>query len=840
MKKFLSLSIAALMALPAIAESFTSGEFTFLTTSETTVELTAASMTEGDVTIPETVTDEASGKTYTVTTIGASAFMSKDITSLTMPNTVTSIGNEAFKFCFQLQKIHLSDNLESIGANAFQTTRSLKEINWPASLKSIKTYAFQYSMGYDGEIRLPKGVEVDDFAFVNMDNATSLWLDGQPDTWGTNQFEGCKKLNKFYLNCTYPPLFDPSLVFSTDEWDWDGPTEITLYVPTGAKDNYTSNEKWTARFKTIEEYEFTNPDTTNPGGDTPGPDDRQYETYTDTWNDDFTVATLNVPEAGKLNDLLGEHKSTLKELTLSGKLNGDDILCLRRLCGNEIDASKIEGAILEKIDLTNCEIVPGGGPYYSYKETFNSEQDVVGPNIFLGAYSLKSFSMPKYAESIGKSAFEGAENMSVFNCNETLKSIGELAFYNCKSLESVTLPDCCTTFADMVFYVCSSLKSVKLPSTMTSIPFATFYFCESLPEITLPDGIKSIENLAFHNCASLTTVNIPAATYKIAPTAFGYCEKLTDLKVNADNQDFCDIDGVLFNKSRSTLILYPSGKEQARFEVPEGTMTVGEQAMSGAKFKELSLPEGLTTILTEGVASCKQLEQVEIPSTLATMDKAFDYCYGIRNWNVAKGNPEYSDIAGVLCNADGSILLKYPTGRTDESYTVPTPVKEIAEEAFYSAALKNVTLSEGVATVDRNAFALCAELEVANLPASLTMLHEGSFGMTALKEVHCAATVPPVCEFVESEDGIAFPFVGVEIANCKLFVPQTSVNAYKEAKVWKEFDIQDFSGVDSMTNDTDIQDASYYTVDGQRATSNTKGITILRSANGRTQKIIRR
>lgn len=828
------------MALPALADSFTTGNFTYLTTSETTVEVTATTLEDGEAVIPETVTDEGTGKTYTVTSIGEGVFVRKNISSLTMPNTVVTIGNNAFQFCMKLEKVHLSEALETIGANAFQTTRNMTEINWPASLKNIKTQAFWNSMGYTGQIWLPKGVNVDDNAFDTMNKATSLWLDGQPGEWGVKQCKGCDELKEFYLNCTYPPLFDPSQTFYTDEWSWDGPTEITLYVPVGAKENYTADEKWPARFKTIEEYDFTNPDTTNPRGDTPDPSGREYETYTDTWSEDFSVAYLNVYEAGKLARLTAGHTDTLKEIHLSGKLNGDDILLLRRMCGSEQDGSIIEGAILETLDLTNCEIVPGGEPYFSYKVICYTEQDAVGMNMFQGSYSIKTFYMPKYATSIGQSAFENAKNMAEFHCNATVQSVGELAFYNCMAMESIELPDCCSTFGEMVFYVCPKLKSVKLPSSLTTIPFATFYFCESLPEITLPEGVKNIENLAFHNCKSLTTVNIPVATYKISSTAFGYCEKLSALNVDAANSDYCDQDGVLFNKNKTRLILYPVGKEQARYEVPEGTQIIGEQAMSNAPFKELVLPEGLTTILSEGVGYNKQLERVTIPASLASTDKVFYMCPAMLEWQVAEGCPVYSDIDGVLCNADGTMLLMYPKGRNDEEYTVPGQVKEIGEEAFYGAQLHSVTLSEGVETVGTNAFAMCEKLEAAYLPESMKLLKQGSFGLTALKEVHCAGAVPPECEYFADEAGVTFPFVGVDVANCKLYVPEEGVEAYMDAQVWCDFDIVPVTGVDSVEADLDLNGASYYTVDGRVAGADAKGIVIVRTADGRTFKTIRR
>lgn len=840
MKTFLPLAASALLAIPALADSFSSGGFTFVTTSDTTVELSAADVTEGEVMIPATVTDD-SGKTYTVTSIGTRVFYDKRaITSVSMPNTVISIGSEAFKFCMKMEKAQLSENLETIGANAFQTTRALAEINWPATLKSIKTYAFQYSTSYAGQIRLPKGISLDDYAFISMGKVTSLWLDGQPSEWGVRQCEGCEMLTEFYVNCLYPPLFDPSMTFSVDEDGWDDPIEMTLYVPIGAKENYLADEKWSARFSDIQEYEFTGTDTTNPKGDTPGPNVREYETYTDTWSEDFTSAKLNVPEAGKLNEILGEHTQTLKELVLSGKLNGDDILWLRQMAGTDIAGSPIDGAILETLDLTNCEIVPGGGPYFSYMQTLYTKQDAVGPKMFAYCYSLKSFSMPKYAQTIGANAFEKSKNLSIFNCNASLKSIGELAFYDCLSLESIDLPDCCSAFADMVFYTCAGLKSVHLPASLTSLPMGTFYSCTSLPEITLPSGIKNIEDLAFQNCTSLQTVHLPAATYKIGTSAFGYCLSLTDITVEAGNMDFSDIDGVLFNKNKSQLILYPCARESERYEVPTGTVIIGENALQNALFKELVIPEGVTAMMPGSAYGCKQLETVEMPATLTTIDKAFDSCTALRDYVVADGNTKYSDIEGVLCDSSKATLLKYPLGRTDEAYIVPTPVIEIGEEAFSYSQLKSVTLSEGVTTVGVNAFALCSNLEAATFPASLTLLREGSFGATALKEVHCAATVPPMCEYSEDEDGISHPFAGVDIAQCKLYVPEESLPSYLEANVWCKFNIEGVTGIEAVSEDINLKGATYYTVDGQRAAADAKGLIIVQSADGRVYKTIRR
>lgn len=838
MNKIFTTAVGLLLGLPLMAQTtFTDGDFTFVTTSDNTVELTASTITTGDLNIPETATNE--GQQYTVTSIGESVWVRAQITSLTMPNTITRIGNQAFQFCMQLTSAQLSENLETIGTSAFQTTSKLTSINWPKTLKSIQNQAFWNSMGYTGQIWLPKGISVGQSAFKSMSKATSMWIDGQPSEWGSGVCESCDALKKLYVNCMYPPTFDPNDAFPEDDWGWGDPIEITLYVPVGAKANYEANELWGDFFvDIIEDDTMTNPDKTDPNGEPEIPSDREYETYENSWSEDFTSAKLNVAVPGSLEEMLGDHAYTLTSLALSGKLNGDDILILRELSGNGLDGSYIANAKLETLDLLNAEIVEGGGAYYSYTTVYHTENDVIGPKMFTHAYSLKNFVMPKYALAIGNEAFGNCASLENLSLNDYLESVGELAF-SYTPLTSVVLPATCTTIGDMLFYDCEKLETAVLPEGIVSIPLATFYFCFNLKEFTIPSTVRNIDNMAFLNCESLTNLTIPAGTYSVSPYAFNGCTGLENIFVEAGNDSYADTDGVFMNRLKTNVIRYPQGKTQAEYAIPQGVTSIGEGAFYQAQFTDLTIPEGVAQLGQRAFNYCTKLQNVFIPSTLTDITEQFYGCGNLLNYNVAEGNSAYSDIEGVLCNANGSVLLDYPQGRTATSYTIPLGVETIGEESFtYNSALTDLTVTEGVETIESNAFAYCENLATLNLPTSLTLIEEGSFAYTSLTTVNCLATVPPTCEYFEDEYGVAYPFVGVETENCKLLVPEESVDLYKNAEVWSWFNVMaNSSSIDSLNSESSAV-SDIYTLDGRRNNNLVKGINIIRKADGKTQKVL--
>lgn len=146
--------------------------------------------------------------------------------------------------------------------------------------------------------------------------------------------------------------------------------------------------------------------------------------------------------------------------------------------------------------------------------------------------------------------------------------------------------------------------------------------------------------------------------------------------------------------------------------LPSSIKTIGKQAFYDCRnMTILTLNEGLESIGRMAFQYCNSLTEVNIPSTVTNLYEGFRLARGLKNFSVATGSKSFSAINGVLFNKDGSVLIHYPLGRTDESYAIPEGTKEIGEEAFfhyyddtYSAALKTVSFPSTIEKIHDRAF----------------------------------------------------------------------------------------------------------------------------------------
>lgn len=222
------LSLLAFFSLSAGAQtSFTSGDFSFSTTSPTTVEVTKYLKNELSAAIPETV--DYDGHTYTVTAIGEEAFYWSDLASVTLPATIDSIKRSAFKstglisvklpeglsyigpYAFnssKLTELTLPSTLKKISDHAFFTCYSLAKINFSTGLKEIGQAAF-YSNKALTEVNLPAGLEViDKTVFANCTLLEKVTLPEGLKTIGDGAFLQCKVLQNVDIPSTLTRLGD--------------------------------------------------------------------------------------------------------------------------------------------------------------------------------------------------------------------------------------------------------------------------------------------------------------------------------------------------------------------------------------------------------------------------------------------------------------------------------------------------------------------------------------------------------------------------------------------------------------------------------------------------------
>lgn len=127
---------------------------------------------------------------------------------------------------------------------------------------------------------------------------------------------------------------------------------------------------------------------------------------------------------------------------------------------------------------------------------------------------------------------------------------------------------------------------ITIPSTLGGydvirIGGYAFDDCNSLTSVVIPDSVETIDRDAFAHCDVLTSVTIGDGVTTIGVSAFEYCKSLISINVDEDNDTYSsDSEGVLFNKNKTELILYPAGKNNTSYTIPDGIITIGDHAFS--------------------------------------------------------------------------------------------------------------------------------------------------------------------------------------------------------------------------------------------------------------------
>lgn len=225
-----------------------------------------------------------------------------------------------------------------------------------------------------------------------------------------------------------------------------------------------------------------------------------------------------VKTAGTLSTFINDdEKYVITSLAISGPLNGDDIQFIRDIIFTSSSGNPTESTgALHTLDLSNAQIVAGGGAYNAYRpdETVNTQDNIVTAGMF------------------------GYSNLRTIVLSSNITEIGESAFETMLSLESIAIPVSVTKIGEKALNTCKKLKSITVSENVIEIGSHAFASCMALTEVIIPSNVATIGSYVFGNCANLTKVYCKALTPPaLGVNAFSLCSSLQTVYVPASAVD---------------------------------------------------------------------------------------------------------------------------------------------------------------------------------------------------------------------------------------------------------------------------------------------------------------
>ena len=425
-----------------------------------------------------------------VTSIGKEAFYWRDdLTSITIPDSVTKIGERAFSSS-RLTSVTMGDFVTEIGGSAFSNCSRLTSVIIPNNVTTIRQYAFSYCTSLSS-VTIPDSViEIESSAFFNCSCLTSLTIGDGLTTIGEDAFSYCTSLSSVTI-----PDSVTTIGNSVFNYCW-GLTSVT--IPDGV-----TNIGYKAFFNCRNLTSVTIGDSVTTIG---------YNAFHYCIN---------------LQEFKGELASTDQRcLILDGVLT------------SFAPAGLTEYTIPDSV--TEIGEYAFGGCENLTSVTIPNSVTKIGEYAFNDCSSLTSMTIPNSVTKIENGTFIGCSSLTSVSIPNSVTTIGGYAFNNCSSITSVYISDiaawCNISFESYdanplnngaSLYLNNELVTdLLIPDNVTAIRQYAFYDCSSLTSVTIPDGITTIESSAFSGCSSLTSITIPNSVTTIGAYAFNRCSSL--------------------------------------------------------------------------------------------------------------------------------------------------------------------------------------------------------------------------------------------------------------------------------------------------------------------------
>ena len=436
------------------------------------------------------------------------------ITSVTIPNGVTTIGFSAFNGCIKLEKIKFSSNLDTVCENAFNNTKWFN--NQSNGLVYVGKVAYKYKgdMQRNTKITVKSDtVSISESAFKDCANLTAILIPSSVKHIDKYAFYNCQGLTKLNFN--------------------DGIERIE-------NDAFGSCEKLTS------------------------------VNFSETLK---SIGAFAFVECKKLSEItIPQSVTSVGEYAFSGCENlasvtvSDD---LPYVGGRAFEKTKW-------LNSQPDGVVYIGKSAYGYKGDMpkNTELSLKSGITNISGYAfyeeknLTSVKIPETVSRIGNWAFLDCEGLKNVNIPDGVKRIESWTFSNCSSLTNITVPDSVTVLDGLAFSYCTNLKNIELSKNLTEIGMGALSHCTSLETIDIPDSVIIMDNIAMAGCSELKSVNIGNNLKTVGGQVFAGCTSLEKVNVNLNNKNYTSENGIWYDKNKTKIILYPYNKKDSAYTTP--------------------------------------------------------------------------------------------------------------------------------------------------------------------------------------------------------------------------------------------------------------------------------
>lgn len=656
-----------------------------------------------NIVIPQIVSDGT--QDYTVTAIGDNAFYGKSfVTSVTFPQSLTTFGRYSFSrtgltsvvipegvttltyglfsYCDRLTSVTIPEGVTTIERGVFYDDDLLDGVTLPSTLTTIGYHAFGRCFGLTA-ITIPANVSIiDEYAFQSCSNLETVDLKPQTmTTIGRNAFDSCEKLTAFHVP--------------------EGITTLGQDVFNGCK--AMQELSLPSTLTSIGNRTFYNckslPSVTIPEGVT--------TIGQEAFNGCSSLTSVNIPSAVTSigSSAFYNCKKVSSDITLPATLSS-----------------------LGTFAFSHCEAVEN--------VTFLGDGDVTlqGESHFSGMYSLKSIKLPAHLSTITRSMFYGNAAMENINISSTqVTNIYPYAFYQCKALTTMQLPSTVETIGEYAFNTCENLTTINFPASLKSIGGSTFSGCDQLTSFTFPESLTTLGTYVLAGCDNLQMVVFPRNMTTIPRSTCEGCKRLANVTL-PENVETIGQQAFLGATSLPAITL------------PATVKTIEATAFRDTNIPSLTLNEGLETIGRNAFYNCDRLKTLTIPSTVKGIgDYAFYGCDSLSTVTFPEDMTALTTI-GTYLFANNVRLTKVSLPKTGmnaipnnmfrecdrlRNIQLPATITSIGDHAFYSCdSLQTIYIPDGVKSIGYETFDYCKGLRYVRLPEGLESIGQACFGYT--------------------------------------------------------------------------------------------------------------